>query len=112
MNRTLAVLLALAAAAPLGACRKSLPGATVVYGRGEDAESLDPQGIDDGESAHVVNNLFEGLVAFGPGTSEVVPCLADSWTTSPDGLEWTFRLHPGVKFHDGTPLDPQAVLFT
>ena len=60
----------------------------------------------------MVNNLFESLVTFGPGTTEIVPCLAESWSSSPDGLEWTFRLRKGVKFHDGTALDPAAVVFT
>jgi peptide/nickel transport system substrate-binding protein len=111
MKNALAVLLVLAAL-PLGACRKAVPPSTVVYGRGEDAESLDPQAVDDGESAKVINNLFDGLVTFGPGTSDIVPSLAESWTTSPDGLEWTFRLRQGVKFHDGTPFDAAAVIFT
>jgi peptide/nickel transport system substrate-binding protein len=39
----------------------------------------------------------------------VVPWLADSWTTSPDGLTYTFKIKLGVKFHDGTPLDAAAV---
>jgi peptide/nickel transport system substrate-binding protein len=112
MKRAIAVLLAFASAAPLGACRKALPAAAVVFGRGEDAESLDPQAIDDGESAKVVENVFDGLVTFGPGTCDVVPSLAESWTTSPDGLEWTFRLRQGVKFHDGTPFDADAVVFS
>src|SRR5688572_3454264 len=99
MRIPVAVALALAAALPLGACRRALPGATIVYGRGEDSESLDPQGVDDGESAKVINSLFEGLVTFGKGTCEIVPALAKSWSSSPDGLEWTFLLRPGVKFH-------------
>jgi len=107
-----AVLLALSAALPLGACRKALPTATIVYGRGEDSESLDPQAIDDGESAKVCNSLFEGLVTFGKGSCEIVPALAESWSPSPDGLEWTFRLRKGVKFHDGTGLDADAVVFS
>ena len=112
MKRAAAVLLAFAAAAPLGACRRELPGATIVYGRGEDAESLDPQAINDGESAKVCNNLFEGLVSFAPGTCDIVPSLAESWTASPDGLEWTFLLRKGVQFHDGTPFDAEAVAFS
>jgi peptide/nickel transport system substrate-binding protein len=34
----------------------------------------------------------------------IAPDAADSWTTSPDGLTYTFKLHPGIKFHDGSPL--------
>lgn len=110
MNRVAAAALVLSAL--LGGCKRDLPQAVIVYGRGEDSESLDPQGVDDGESAKVCNNLFDGLVTFGPGTCEIVPALAESWTRSPDGREWTFRLRRGVKFHDGEPFDADAVAFT
>jgi peptide/nickel transport system substrate-binding protein len=41
-----------------------------------------------------------------------VPDLADSWDVSPDGLKWTFHLHPGVKWHDGEPFTANDVAFT
>jgi peptide/nickel transport system substrate-binding protein len=112
MKNALVLLLTLAAAASPGGCRRNLPSSIIVHGRGEDAESLDPQAIDDGESAKVCNNIFDGLVAFGPGSCEIQPCLAESWSKSDDGLVWTFRLRKGVKFHDGTPFDAEAVAFT
>lgn len=37
------------------------------------------------------------------------PSLADSWSQTPDGLEWTFKLHPGVKFHDGEPFNAKVI---
>jgi peptide/nickel transport system substrate-binding protein len=43
---------------------------------------------------------------------ELVPSLAEKWETSDDGTKWTFHLRPGVKFHDGTPLDAEAVKFS
>ncbi|TAM96297.1 MAG: ABC transporter substrate-binding protein, partial [Rhizobiaceae bacterium] len=56
-------------------------------------------------------NIFEGLTRMDEkGT--VHPCLADSWTVSPDGLVYTFKLHKGVKFHDGTPFDASVVKFS
>jgi peptide/nickel transport system substrate-binding protein len=39
---------------------------------------------------------------------QVEPALAESWTLSPDGREWTFRIRPGVRFHDGSPMNAQA----
>jgi peptide/nickel transport system substrate-binding protein len=114
MTRSIPPVLALAAVAALLApgCKRELPPSAVIYARGADAKSLDPQAVDDGESAHVIENVYEGLVAFGSGTTQIVPALAEKWETSPDGLVWTFRMRPGVQFHDGTPVDAEAVRFT
>lgn len=90
----------------------SPPGNTLIYARGGEAERLDPIHIASGESVKVVNNLFDTLVTFAEGSTEIIPSLAASWQSSPDGRTWTFRLRPGVKFHDGTPLDAAAVAFS
>jgi peptide/nickel transport system substrate-binding protein len=44
-----------------------------------------------------------------PETLKVEPWIAQSWTTNADKTEYTFKLHPGVTFSDGTPLDANAV---
>jgi peptide/nickel transport system substrate-binding protein len=59
--------------------------------------------------------LYDGLTRFdldqSGKTPAVEPDLATSWTTSPDQKTWTFHLRKGVKFHDGTPFDADAVIF-
>lgn len=85
---------------------------TFVFARGGDSVGLDPAHEDDGESLKVAKNLFDGLVQFKPGTTEVEPALAQSYDISPDGLTYTFHLRQGVAFHDGTPFDADAVLFS
>ncbi|MHC2070702.1 ABC transporter substrate-binding protein [Bremerella sp. T1] len=85
---------------------------TLIYGRGGDANALDPIHTDIGESVKVIVNVFEPLVAYDDETLELVPGVAESWETSDDGKEWTFKLRPNVKFHDGTPLNADAVVFT
>jgi peptide/nickel transport system substrate-binding protein len=85
---------------------------TLIYARGGEAERLDPIHISSGESVKVVNNLFDTLVTFADESTQIVPCLAERWQTSADGRTWTFELRANVKFHDGTPLDAQAVVFT
>ena len=85
---------------------------TLVFARGADSQKLDPADIDDGESMKVLVNICQGLVRFKHGTTEVEPCLATSWTISPDGLTYTFKIRQGVHFHDGTPLDAEAAAFS
>jgi peptide/nickel transport system substrate-binding protein len=98
----------------LAACNHSAKPepATIIFARGADSVKLDPADVDDGESMKVLVNVCQGLVRFKHGTTEPEPCLATSWTISPDGLAYTFKLRDGVKFHDGTPLDAQAAAFS
>jgi len=61
----------------------------------------------------VIQNLYEGLVFFrGDRVDQVIPWLAQSWDVSPDGLTYTFHLRSGIKFHDGTPFDANAVYYS
>lgn len=59
----------------------------------------------------VYANVFEGLTRIGPN-GEVLPALAESWTISDDGKVYTFKLHSGVKFHDGTDFEATDVVFS
>lgn len=83
---------------------------TFVFGAQGEPVCLDAPVITDGISGRVINQIFEGLVKFDKDTTNVVPGLAESWTTSDDGLVWTFKLHDGVKFHDGTDFNADAVV--
>ena len=84
---------------------------TFVFAKG-DAVELDPADVTDGESITVMNNIFEGLVRYKSGSTEVEPCLATSWDTSTDGLVWTFHLPQEGEFQDGTPFNADAVVFS
>jgi peptide/nickel transport system substrate-binding protein len=74
-----------------------------------DIQSLDPWTATDDPTITVLRQVYEGLVDLEPGGFKILPKLADSWTVSTDARVWTFHLHPGVTFHDGTPFDAQSV---
>lgn len=86
-------------------------GGTLVFAGAADPVVLDPSLVSDGESIRVAEQIFEGLVALEPGTTEVAPALAESWEASEDGLSWTFQLREGVTFHDGSEFNADAVCF-
>ena len=83
---------------------------TFIFGAQGEPVCLDPAIITDGISGRVTNQIFEGLVKFDKDTTNVVPALAEKWTTSEDGKTWTFTLRKGVKFHDGTDFNADAVV--
>lgn len=82
---------------------------TLVYARAGDSVGLDPAREADSESVLVLSEIVEQLVQFKPETTDIEPGLAESWTISPDGLTYTFALRKGVRFHDGTPFNAEAV---
>lgn len=86
-------------------------GGTLVFGTSADPKTLDPALASDGESLRVSEQIYEGLVTFEPGTTEIVPALATAWEPSDDELAWTFTLREGVAFHDGEPFNADAVCF-
>ncbi|MAU45991.1 MAG: ABC transporter substrate-binding protein [Yangia sp.] len=73
---------------------------------------LDPTSAAAGAIDSVLyTNVFEGLTKFSE-TGEIVPGLAESWEISDDAKTYTFHLHDGVTFHDGTTMDAEDVKFS
>ncbi|HEY4216382.1 MAG TPA: ABC transporter substrate-binding protein [Gemmatimonadaceae bacterium] len=66
-----------------------------------DPRSLDPALSTDVPTGRAVGYIFDGLTRFDPD-AKVEPALAERWEVSPDGLTYTFHLHQGVTFHDGS----------
>jgi peptide/nickel transport system substrate-binding protein len=74
--------------------------------------NLDPTaGAAEAIDSVVYLNVFEGLTRFTSDGS-VVPNLAEGWEVSEDGLTYTFKLHNGVTFHDGSTFDAEDVKFS
>ena len=88
------------------------PAGTLVVGLVAEPVNLDPPQVTDLNSLRVSRRIVETLVGFPDESTQIVPGLADSWTVSKDGLTYTFKLRRGVKFHDGTPFNAEAVKFS
>ncbi len=86
-------------------------GGTFVFAGSADPELLDPAFASDGETFRVARQIFEGLVGTEPGTPDPAPLLAKDWSVSDDGLTYDFNLQTGVKFHDGTDFNAEAVCY-
>lgn len=80
--------------------------------------TLDSADAYDYFSDLVVAHIFETLLDYEPGTANIVPLLAEevpsqaNGLVSADGLNYTFNIRSGVKFHDGTDVDADAVKFS
>ncbi|RHW41726.1 ABC transporter substrate-binding protein [Neobacillus notoginsengisoli] len=84
---------------------------TLVYARGADSVTLDPITTTEGETFKVTENIYDTLVNFGESDTSIQPELAEEWKLSDDSLTYTFKLVKGVKFHDGTDFNAEAVKY-
>jgi len=71
--------------------------------------AVDPGAALEGTSPLIARQVFDTLVAWREGGTEIEPALATRWNVSRDGLVWSFSLREGVKFHDGSPLTATEV---
>lgn len=101
-----AALLALLALAPAAPARDE---GRLVVGLLADPVTLDAHRATDLVSQEVLANVCEPLVRLRPEGARGEPVLATTWATR-DNRTWTFTLRPGVRFHDGTAFDADAVL--
>ncbi len=85
------------------------PQNRIVYGLTLMPSGFDPHINSSSELGIVLRSVYDTLVYRDPQTKEIVPGLADKWDSSADGLTYTFHLKTGVKFHDGTTFDANAV---
>jgi oligopeptide transport system substrate-binding protein len=109
---TAAAALALAAAAPIAAAQAPKQGGAAVVTFNNDLTTLDPHVGYDWQNWSVIKSIFDGLMDYKPGTTELEPDLAESYTVSEDGLTYTFKLRPGLKFHNGRALTAADVKYS
>lgn len=75
-----------------------------------DIGSFDPDNNFEVAGLGAINAVYEGLVEYEPESTELTGLLAESWEVSDDGTTYTFDLRDDVTFHDGEPMDAQAVM--
>ena len=83
----------------------------VIAGR-QPVSHLDPAQKYDLSIHMLVQQLYDALVKYEGNPSEIKPWLAESWTVSEDGKVYTFKLVKNAKFHDGSPVNAEAVVYS
>jgi peptide/nickel transport system substrate-binding protein len=104
-----AALLATSALVAPGAAQT--PPGVLVVGQIAEPQALDPHAVTAVNDFRILMNVYDGLVRYASGTLEVEPALAESWEISEDGTVYTFTLRDGIRFHDGSAFDADAVVF-
>jgi peptide/nickel transport system substrate-binding protein len=100
----------LASVSTASALRAQAEPTTLTIAMNGSPSDLDPHSAYDYRSAMPLRGPYEGLIALeGSATDKYVPVLAESWEANDDKSVWTFTIRSGVTFHDGTPLDAEAV---
>lgn len=89
---------------------RKIPQIHVVWVNVALPSNLDPAIGFASDTLQFIRNVYEGLLEYAPGSTVLRPALATSYTVSPDGLTWTFKLRKGVVFQDGSKLDATAVV--
>lgn len=84
---------------------------TLIYAQSGLPVTLDSAAAQDGNSLRPAYQITETLVGFEPGTTNLAPALAVRWEANDTSTVWTFYLREGVRFHDGTPFNAEAVKF-
>jgi len=90
------------------AAGKAVYGGTVSFAMNSDITDMDPMLSGLFVDRHLMYAMYDALVQVN-AKGDIVGGLAEKWTIAPDGKSYTFNLRSGVKFHDGTPLDAEAV---
>ncbi|MEM7445803.1 MAG: ABC transporter substrate-binding protein, partial [Pseudomonadota bacterium] len=87
-------------------------GGQMVVTYNDDVSTLDPAIGYDWQNWSMIKSLFDGLMDYEPGTTNLIPDLAESYEISEDGLTYTFHLRDGVTFHNGRAMTSDDVRYS
>src|SRR2546430_597942 len=109
----LAALVGLALLASLGAPTWGQNrGDSMIVTFKDDISTLDPAIGYDWQNWSIIKSIFDGLMDYEPGTTKLVPHLAESFTVSGDGKSYTFMLRRGGKIHHGPEVTAAEVKYS
>ena len=104
---------AIAVAAGLDATTSAAAAKTrFVFANESDYDTVDPHAAFDVGRVAVRLNIYDGLMRWQNNPAVLEPWVAESYTIAPDGLTYTFKMRHGVKFHDGTEMKAQDVVYS
>ena len=87
-------------------------GGNIVVTYKDDVATLDPAIGYDWQNWSMIKSLFDGLMDYDPGTTDLRPGLAESYTISDDGMVFTFKMRNGVQFHNGREMTAEDVVYS
>jgi peptide/nickel transport system substrate-binding protein len=96
----------------LADCRPGIPGGRLVLSTFADPKTFNSITANEDSSLEIYRLMFTPLLSDDPTTQEIEPGLAESWTNSPDGKTWTFKLRKNLHWSDGQPITADDVVFT
>jgi len=99
-------------AAPVSAFERTDAGEIIVFGGRQAIPVLDPHVRYDWSTRMVQQAVYDALVKYEGEPVEIKPWLAESWKMSEDGKSWTFKLTETAKFHNGDPVNAEAVRYS
>jgi peptide/nickel transport system substrate-binding protein len=96
----------------LADCQPGIPGGRLVLSTFADPKTFNPITANEDSSLEIYRLVFTPLLGSDPITQNVEPGLAESWTNSPDGKTWTFKLRKNLHWSDGQSITADDVVFT
>jgi peptide/nickel transport system substrate-binding protein len=102
----------LAAATLPGPLRAQGARNILIIAAGQDIPNFDPHVATGYSASFLLRNVYDPLVRVAQNPPVAVPALAQSWTVSPDGREYVFKLNPAAKFHSGAAVTAEDVVYS
>jgi len=101
------------AKAPVRGTLNQVEPKILIYGGSQDIATIDPFDRTDYSIAAIIRQLYDRLFRFEGGWPQPIePGLVQEWSSSEDASEWTFKITDQARFHDGSPLTSEDVVFS